>query len=87
MDDGDHPDNLNTIPLIADSKEKKPCTRIFIRNSIHISRILKKRILIIKSCKLLLYNDLYDFIGRGGYGKGDRERMIGYVSWRTSFSK
>lgn len=23
MDDGDHPDNLNTIPLIADSKEKK----------------------------------------------------------------
>ena len=37
----------------------------------------------IKFRKSLLNNDLMG----GGYGKEVRERMIGYVSWRTSFSK
>ncbi|UTC48301.1 hypothetical protein [Treponema vincentii] len=70
---------LNDIVQEADSTEKKPCTWAFIKDPVHIARISKKRILIIKSRKLLLYNDLYDFMG-GGYGKEDRERMIGYVS-------
>ena len=77
---------LNDIVQEADSTEKKPCTWAFIKDPVHIARISKKRILIIKLYKLLLYNDLYDFMG-GGYGKEARERMIGYVSWRTSLSK
>ena len=65
MYEEDQPDNLNTIPLIADSTEKKLCTWIFIKNPVHIARISEKRILIIKSYKLLLYNNLYDFMGGG----------------------
>ena len=65
MYEEEQPDNLNTIPLIANSTEKKPCTWIFIKNPVHIARISEKRILIIKSHKLLLYNNLYNFIGGG----------------------
>ena len=58
-------------------------TGILIENPVHIVYILKKRNPAIKFRKSLLNNDL---MGEG-YEKGARERMIGYVSWRTSFSK